>query len=174
MSKIGKTPVAIPAGVTASTAVIKGNWISLTEISGAIPASTPVVLQGAEGFYSFMPIDEAGTAGENDLKGTAEPLAATGIQYVLAEKNGVVGFYKAEGTIPAGKAYIEYTGAAGVKGFVLDDATGIEEIHNAQCIMHNGAGAVYDLSGRQIVNRKSSNSKLHRGVYIQNGKKVLY
>lgn len=34
-------------------------------------------------------------------------------------------------------------------------------------------GAVFDLSGRRIVNRKSSNSKLPRGIIIRNGKKIL-
>ena len=32
---------------------------------------------------------------------------------------------------------------------------------------------VYDLSGRQIANSKSLDSKLRRGIYIRNGKKVL-
>ena len=159
-----ETALSVPAGVTASTAVIKGNWISLTEISGAIPASTPVVLQGAEGFYSFfMATDEAGTVGENDLKGTAEPLAATGIQYVLAEKDGVAGFYQAaEGTkIPAGKAYIEKA-AAGVKGFFFGDATGIAEVETAT----EADATIYDLSGRRV-------EKAQKGIYIVNGKKVM-
>ena len=158
-----ETALSVPAGVTASTAVIKGNWISLTEVSDAIPAATPVVLQGAEGFYSFMPADEAGTAGENDLKGTAEPLAATGIQYVLAEKDGVAGFYQAaEGTkIPAGKAYIEKA-AAGVKGFFFGDATGIAEVETAT----EADAAIYDLSGRRV-------EKAQKGIYIVNGKKVM-
>ena len=158
-----ETALTTPAGVTASTGVIKGNWISLTEVNGAIPAATPVVLQGAEGFYSFMPTDEAGTAGENDLKGTAEPLAATGIQYVLAEKDGVAGFYQAaEGTkIPAGKAYIEKA-AAGVKGFFFGDATGIAEVETAT----ESDATIYDLSGRRV-------EKAQKGVYIINGKKVM-
>ena len=158
-----ETALSVPAGVTASTGVIKGNWISLNEVSDAIPAATPVVLQGAEGFYSFMPADEAGTAGENDLKGTAEPLAATGIQYVLAEKDGVAGFYQAaEGTkIPAGKAYIEKA-AAGVKGFFFGDATGIAEVETAT----ETDAAIYDLSGRRV-------EKAQKGVYIINGKKVM-
>ncbi|MBQ7494277.1 MAG: C10 family peptidase [Bacteroidaceae bacterium] len=35
------------------------------------------------------------------------------------------------------------------------------------------AGAVYDLSGREIVNGKSVNGKLPRGVYIRDGKKIV-
>ena len=33
-------------------------------------------------------------------------------------------------------------------------------------------GAIYDLSGRQIVNGKLSKGKLPKGIYIQNGKKI--
>ena len=33
---------------------------------------------------------------------------------------------------------------------------------------------VYDLSGRKIENYKLSNGKLLRGVYIVNGKKVVF
>jgi hypothetical protein len=32
---------------------------------------------------------------------------------------------------------------------------------------------IYDLGGRKIVNSKSVNSKLHRGIYIRNGKKIV-
>ena len=121
------------------------------------------MLQGAEGFYSFIPTEGAPEVGENELKGTAEPLAATGTQYILAEKDGVVGFYQAtpETTIPAGKAYIEYTGAA-VKGFFFGDATGIADVETAT----DADASIYDLSGRRV-------EKAQKGVYIINGKKVM-
>ena len=54
------------------------------------------------------------------------------------------------------------------------DPDGIESIHNSQFIIHNSQfiihndDEVYDLAGRKL------NSKLPRGVYIINGKKVLY
>ena len=99
----------------------------------------------------------------SDLKGTAEPLAATGTQYVLAVKDDVVGFYQATGTIPAGKAYIEYTGAA-VKGFVLGNADGIDSLTGKSSPIEGGE--MYDLSGRRV-------EKTTKGIYIINGKKVL-
>ena len=53
--------------------------------------------------------------------------------------------------------------------------TAIEDIEmsNVKCKMDNG---IYDLSGRRIVdnsNSKMQNSKLKKGIYIVNGKKVL-
>ena len=156
------TSVSIPTGVTASTAVVNEPWVTTTPIqSNLISAGTPVVLQGAEGFYSFVPVNAATDAVENDLKGTAEPLEANGSQYVLASKDGVVGFYQATGTIPAGKAYIEKAGA-GVKGFFFGGADGIAEVETG----NDSDAAIFDLSGRRVV-------KAQKGIYIINGKKVL-
>jgi len=57
---------------------------------------------------------------------------------------------------------------------LLDEGTGIGDAERlndkGQMINDN---SVYDLSGKKIVNRKLSNSKLQRGIYINGGKKVL-
>jgi len=154
--------VQIPSGVSVFTGSIDTPWIALNPLSGIIPAGEAVVLQGAEGYYSFVPTIATSALGNNELKGTAEPLTATGAEYVLAEKDGVVGFYQAEGTIPAGKAYIEYAGA-GVKGFFFGDATGLTQT------LSQGEGepaTVYDLSGRRV-------ERVQKGMYIINGKKVI-
>ena len=154
--------VEIPSGVSVFTGSIDTPWIALNPLSGIIPAGEAVVLQGAEGYYSFVPTISTPSLGNNELKGTAEPLTATGAEYVLAEKDGVVGFYQAEGTIPAGKAYIEYAGA-GVKGFFFGDATGLTQT------LSQGEGepaTVYDLIGRRV-------ERVQKGMYIINGKKVI-
>ena len=161
---IPEESVIIPNGVTANTAIINEPWITTTPIQGNfITAGLPVVLQAAQGIYSFVPVAAVTDKPENDLKGTAEPLTATGIQYVLAEKDGVVGFYQAaEGTtIPAGKAYIEYAGAS-VKGFFFNNADGIADIETAD----DTNAVIYDLSGRRV-------EKAQKGIYIVNGKKVM-
>ena len=102
---------------------------------------------------------------DNDLKGTFVEIAADG-KYVLAQPEGKeVGFYKAEGTIPAGKAYLEAQGAE-VKGFAIvinGGETAIEGITTSATIP---ADAIYDLSGRRV-------EKATKGIYIINGKKVL-
>ena len=154
-----ETSVVIPTGVTAYTGLIDTPWIALRPITNIISAGTPVVLQGAQGFYSFVPTAEVTEVAENDLKGTAEPLTTDGTQYVLAEKDGVVGFYEATGTIPAGKAYIEYIGA-GIKGFTLQ-GTGIENLNGDE-----QETVIYDLGGRRV-------QKAQKGIYIIKGRKVL-
>lgn len=156
----------IPEGVKAYTGVVMGEWVSLTEVKGKIPAGTAVILKGAVGNYQFYMTTGAMAVGDNDLMGITEAIEADGTQYVLAEKDGVVGFYQAEvgTTIPAGKAYIEYTGAS-VKGFAInfDSETAIETPTTDNGQQTTG---IYDLSGRRV-------EKATKGMYIINGKKVL-
>ncbi|MBR6032119.1 MAG: leucine-rich repeat protein [Bacteroidaceae bacterium] len=63
-----------------------------------------------------------------------------------------------------------------------DDGNGMIEIENGKFNNQNEGevangkwsnGKCYDLSGRKIVNRKSSNSKSHRVIYIVDGKKTM-
>jgi len=68
---------------------------------------------------------------------------------------------------------------AEVRLMVLGDETdGIEILRNGENEkMRNEAGAVFDLSGRQMVNGTryalGSSKKLTKGIYIINGKKVF-
>ena len=65
------------------------------------------------------------------------------------------------------------TPAAHVSAFYLNFDGEETSIHNAQCTIHNEAGAWYTIDGRQIVYRKSSNRKMQKGLFINNGKKVV-
>ena len=156
--------VAVPAGVEAFTGVIEGEWLKLNPVTSAVPASEPVVLKAAPGFYSFIPVESApAIEGTNDLLGTAEPLETTGVEYVLAKPEGEeVGFYITQGTIPAGKAYL--VSSSGVKGFVFseDGATGIVNLE--QNLDKNEP--IYNLAGQRL-------QQMQKGINIVNGKKVL-
>jgi hypothetical protein len=175
-----ETAGTLSSNVTVFTGKKNGSWLSLTEQANTIPARTAVVLKGAEGYFSFTPAASApAITGENELLGTAAPLTATGSEYVLGKANETVGFYRAEegSAIPEGKAYLEVTTASGGEapefyGFSdEDDATSINE--ELRVRQEESEGAVYNLAGQQIVNCKSSNRKLPRGIYIKNGRKVL-
>ncbi len=54
----------------------------------------------------------------------------------------------------------------------LSGTTMIQSMDNGPWTMDNSS-TVYDLQGRKIVNGKSSNHQLSRGIYIVDGKKVL-
>ena len=82
--------------------------------------------------------------------------------YVLAKEGETVGFYKAEGTIPAGKAY--YQSTSGVKAFFFedDDATGIKDLNDSNDLND----VIYNLAGQRV-------QKMQKGINIVNGKKIL-
>ena len=70
--------------VMAYTGKIAGNYLSLKEVKGTIPAETAVVLKGTPGTYLYKVGGEAAAIEVNDLKGTLEPIEAAG-KYVLAK-----------------------------------------------------------------------------------------
>jgi hypothetical protein len=53
----------------------------------------------------------------------------------------------------------------------FSNTSGIQQMENSESKMENSP--VYDLSGRKIVNRKSVNRKLPKGIYIVGGRKVV-
>ncbi|MBR3857991.1 MAG: hypothetical protein IKM68_08450, partial [Bacteroidaceae bacterium] len=148
-------------GVKAYAAVLSGTRLALTEVEN-VPESTPVVLKGT--YYNKIADDTLPAINvANDLKGTDADTAADGTMYILANGADGVGFYKAEGTIPAGKAYFQ--SSTGVKAFFFDgdDATGISGV-DANL---NANDAIYNIAGQRI-------QKMQKGINIINGKKVLF
>ena len=160
---VADTDVSIPEGVTAFAAVKENNFLKLNAIDGKIAAGEPVVLKGAAGFYAFAPTTEAVKAEQNHLLGAAEDVEAAG-KFVLAKPEGKeAGFYLADkGTIKAGKAY--FIEADGTKAFLFNEEneTGIENVNN-----NVNNGAIYNISGQRV-------NKAQKGIYIINGKKVLF
>ena len=151
----------------AYTGVINGEYLTLSEVKGTIPAYTPVVLKAAQNTYVLNIAEDVAPISENDLKGTLEDIDATG-KYILAKPEGEqVGFYLANsGTIKAGKAYLENT--SGIKAFYFgqdDDATAIEDVNVNETQSVND-GAIYNLAGQRV-------DKMQHGIYIVNGKKIL-
>ena len=155
----------------AYTAQLDGSnkWLVLNKLDGTIPTKTAVVLKGAPKTYVYNIVAEASPITDNVLKGTLEPIEATG-KYVLAKPAGEeVGFYLANsGDIAAGKAYLEINSE--IKGFIFkfdDDATGIDDIsdyNNAKNL--NESKAIYNLAGQRL-------NKMQKGINIVNGKKIM-
>ena len=95
--------------------------------------------------------------------------------FLYGKNNGVAGFYKASGTgeLAAKKAYLQVpTSVAAAKSslkirFTDDDLTGIGRTRVDDM---SGKG-VYDLKGRKVAD-KLEGTRLPRGIYIVNGKKV--
>ena len=155
------TGYLLNGNVEAYVAQFDGEYLDLVQIEN-VPESTPVVLKGT--YYNKFANDLPAINIANDLKGADADIAADGTMYILANGSEGIGFYKAEGTIPAGKAYFQ--SASSVKAFFFsgDDATGINEV-NDQWSMVNGQ-SIYNLAGQRV-------SKMQKGINIINGKKVL-
>ena len=172
LSTVGTNDMASSSetGVKAYSGKINGNYLTLNEINGIVPEKTPVVLKGNPGTYSFLiPKDILGLPHiENDLKGTLEPIDATG-KYVLAQPEGEkIGFYLAnEGEIAATKAYIDRASNTGplVKAFYFN-GDGTTSINSLTPALSEGEGAIYNIAGQRI-------NKLQKGINIVNGKKIL-
>ena len=145
--------------IEAFVATSHTTWLDLTKIDN-VPAGTPVILKG--GYYNKTAAELPAINVANELKGTDAATEADGTMYVLAKVDGVVGFYIADGTIAAGKAYYQSTSGAKAFFFNGDDATGISNVE----VNDNFNGAIYNIAGQRL-------QKMQKGINIINGKKVL-
>ena len=174
------------SGLTAYVATsVGGDVVYLTPVTTA-PANTGLVLKGNAGDYNIPVTANAAAPASNLLVGcivettVAADATSKFNNYVLVNNGGTPEFQSLltnGATIPAKKAFLKngaYGASAPTLSIVFDDndATGISDamrLNNKEQIINN----VYDLQGRQIVNGKSVNGKLQRGLYIVNGKKVI-
>ena len=151
--------------VTAYIASDNGDNLLLTAIeSGVIPANTGVILAGDAGNYSFA-LTTGGSVEGNVLTGTITAISRPENSYILATGTSGVGFYKdGATTIPGFKAYLPASAGGDVKTFRFDDdATGINE----ELRIKNEESSIFNLAGQMV------NSKLQKGIYIVNGKKIM-
>ena len=170
--------VEVPAGVTAHTVTINGEWATLSEALEVIPSNTGVVLYAKditeETTYYFAITEDVEAIEGNALRGTAATTYFTeaGTYYALANKDGEVRFYKDsfsndrfQNNSHKAYLYVPNTSAASAFKFRFEDGTTAIE-----SILNNGADAnapIYDLSGRRVMNAVKG------GIYIQNGKKFI-
>ena len=146
--------------------------VVLSEIDGVIPAQTPMLVYNGGNSskdillnYSQLTGSPISTALE--FKGTLVarnmPASAATNYYIL---NGTAFVYvKKAGTISANKCWLEIAEnePQNARQIVFEgDATGISIIDEPLAIDY-----LYDLHGRKV-------SKAAKGVYIQNGKKIIF
>ena len=171
-------PVAltIPAeGVTVYTATVEDGYLALTEVEGAIPANTGVIIEAAEGTYNFAVAAEAADV-ESDLVGAyakSEKNAEAKVYTLQKPTDKEVGFYLFNGQdanenktyINGFRAWVEVAnGEAAPAMFSLGRGEGTTAIGSVE--LTNDNVVIYDLSGRRV-------EKMEKGIYIVNGKKVI-
>lgn len=167
--------VQLPKGLTAYTGTAnaeKSKFILEEVPGGAVPANTPVVIQGPKGIHTLaINYENAAEPISRDLSGSLLPIEILPDDYILAKNSeNVVGFYKTTdgGTLAQNKAYIKSTPAIqAVRGFGFstegDGTTGIENT-----VTETENEEYYDLQGRRVMNPT-------KGIYVtKSGKKVLF
>ena len=173
--------LTVPEGVTAKT--YKANGTALVELDNysagdVIPAGTGVVLNGAQGDYTFAITTESGTASEeNMLRGSDEAAETTGgakyymLSLAATGGNETVGFYyKAENGAAfmngAHKAYLAVPEGTEAKatGYAFNEVTGINAITREQVT----DGVWYTIDGKRL-----NGEPTVKGIYVVNGKKVV-
>lgn len=161
----------IPEGVkTYTLTYTSGDAATATELSGTIPANTPVLINAEAGDYTFNATETQTTKAASPVSGAltgvwAETTIPEG-SYVLQNQDGTVAFYKVSSSdikCPANCAYL--TASASAKALSISyggSTTGISNV-----AVNKADGEVYNLQG---VRMKGS---LKKGLYIQNGKKFV-
>lgn len=160
----------IPAGVKAYYVSAKGTEATMTAIDAqVIPANQGVILTSESGAAATMvPAagETAATITGNQLghsAGAAKALTA-GEGYILGNGTEGTAFYPCKaGSLPINKAYL--LGNGGESAIVMNFGNAVTGI-NTIAAPASAKAPIFDLSGRRVV-------KATKGLYIQNGKKVI-
>ena len=167
------------SGAQAFIVTEKGNGRVRMEEVTTVPAGTGVILKATEGVYHPQTTeDEGDDVSSNLLTGTATASYTVDADnvFVLSNLNdGQAGFYIADSgvTIAQYKAYLRLDDAddAKAEGLAFDfTPTGIDSF---KCTVQGSE--VYNLNGQRMESSKFKvqSSKLPKGVYIVNGRKVI-
>lgn len=168
----------LPSGLTAYYATasgVKADHVSLTPATTAVSAGTGLILKGTAGQTYAIPVADSGSDLDGNLMTGVptleETVATSDSKYVLVNNNGTPEFQNLSenaATVPGGKAYLDATGIAGARSLRIvfeDEMTGIRSMNSEPCTTNS---AVFDLQGRRV-----TNGQLMKGLYIQNGKKMI-
>jgi len=149
-----------------------GDYLELESVmGGTVPANTGLLLEGCADFVGTVniPVAASGTTdvSANKLVPVIEEYTITsGYVYVLMKEGSDVAFYQTiyDFTVGANTAYLPAGFADGYAPAAfqfITEVTGISEV-NAEA----ARGEIYNLAGQRV-------SKAVKGLYIQNGKKIL-
>jgi len=165
---INLTGSAVAAYIATADGTDAVNFKQITKV----PANTGVLLYAEGGATATVPYASEGDATDDNLfvAGEGAAVASTDgdyANYILNNGSNGMGFYKAAGqTVATDKAYIHIPTAVSVKGFIAlpgADQTSVKAIETAS----QQPRAIYNLAGQRV-------QKATRGIYVVNGKKVIF
>lgn len=168
----------IPENVKAYTLTYtSGDKAVATEVTGVIPANTPVLINANKGDYTFKATATLTTKDANPVSGNLhgvwnEDVVPVG-SYVLQYQSGTVAFYRVateDFKIKPNQAYLYAPKAANVRmlsiGYGGDGTTAINGVEAATT---NANDKVYTIDGKKV----NGNNLAKGQIYISNGKKFI-
>lgn len=181
------SPFVVPEDLTVSKVSVSGGTLTVTDLSGTIPANTGVMvsstspgekivkLNNPTGSYTAVTDNMLRPTGDNGITATAMGNADSGCQFYYLTMNGSqIGFYRRNNDGSAfdmntntakNKAYLAVPSnqVGNVKGFEFSDTVdGIKAVETEKA----ESNAIYNLAGQRV-------SKMQKGIYVVNGKKML-
>lgn len=167
----------IPENVKAYTLTYtSGDKAVATELTGVIPANTPVLVNAEKGDYTFKATATLTTKAAKPVSGSlhgvwSEVVVPEG-SYVLQNQSGTVAFYRvgAEGfKVNANQAYLSATETAGAKMLNIDFGGDATAINGVEAEASNANTQVYTIDGK-----KANRNNLAKGqVYVTKGKTFI-
>lgn len=167
----------IPEGVKAYTlAYASGNKAVATELTGVIPANTPVLVNAEKGDYTFKATAKLTTKAAEPVSGSlhgvwSEVVVPAG-SYVLQNQSGTVAFYRVDAAdfkVKANQAYLYAPEAAGAKMLNIDFGGDATAINGVEAEASNANTQVYTIDGK-----KANRNNLAKGqVYVTKGKTFI-
>ena len=155
----------------------KDRILNIKKLKGKIPENTGILMMANNGTYRFYySVDEVDAVTDNLLSGVTEETPVTdfdGTVYALGrgKNSGYMGFHRFTGAdLPANKAFLVRDSRSSVNayGLVLDNEDGTSTaIGRIESEGVKEDQLIYDMQGRRVDNPG-------KGIYIVNGKKVIY
>lgn len=169
----------IPENVKAYTLTYtSGDKAVATEVTGVIPANTPVLINANEGKYTFKATATLTTKDANPVSGNLhgvwnEDVVPVGSYVLQNQNNGTVAFYRVateDFKIKPNQAYLYAPKAANVRMLSIGyGGDGTTAINGVEAETTNTNTQVYTIDGKKV-----NGNNLTRGqIYISNGKKFI-
>ena len=167
----------IPEGVKAYTLTYASdNKAVATELTGVIPANTPVLVNAEKGDYTFKATATLTKKADKPVSGNlhgvwSEEVVPEG-SYVLQNQSGTVAFYRVDAAdfkVKANQAYLYAPEAAGAKMLNIDFGGEATAINGVEAKTSNANTQVYTIDGK-----KANRNNLAKGkVYVTKGKTFI-
>ena len=167
----------IPEGVKAYTLTYaSGNKAVATELTGVIPANTPVLVNAEKGNYTFKATATLTKKADKPVSGCLygawdETVVPEG-SYVLQKQSGTVAFYRvgaADFKVKANQAYLYAPEAGSAKMLSIDFGGEATAIKGVEAEASNANTQVYTIDGK-----KANRNNLAKGqVYVTKGKTFI-